>query len=162
MKTHTAENENINTINETVYGWWMRHYEKKSSKCFGNCNYFATDVGNKDITFKEVFEGLKVERCIYDMCGIGDSEVRQVIMRHLCELYDIGYEIVHAIWIDGLKGLSENLPKWERFAKYRGKNRARLDKLLGKELHVCFHNDRTVDYIKNYYRGLVEDYKKIA
>lgn len=155
--------KNINTVNETVYCWWMSHYEKRDSKCFTpGVNYFATDVDNKDITFKEVFEGLKVEKCIYKMCGIGDSEVRMVIMRRLCELYDISYGLIYELWLGGMKQVNECLPKWERFAKYRGKDRARFDKLIGKELHECFNNDRTVDYIKNHYKGLVEDYKKIA
>ena len=89
-----------NNPNETVYGWWMRSYKEADPRYFANyCNYFDNDVGNKEITFAQVLDGMKQKKCFYKMCDIGDSEVRQVIFRRLCDLYNLEYEEIFELWL---------------------------------------------------------------
>lgn len=164
MKTNTNTNEN--TMNETIYDWWQRSYNDESNTCFNHrcCNYFKNDVkSNTGVTFAKLLEAMKSpDADVYALCDIGDSEVRMVIFRRLCELYDLSYETIYRLWLDGIEGLHKYYPIWKRLANYRGKNADRLQKRTRKEAKIAFDDDATVEYIKSYFAKVVDDCEKLS
>ena len=160
------KNTNTNTKNETIYDWWQRSYDDESNPCFFQeavC-YFKNDVkSNTGITFAKLLEAMKSQEAdVYDLCGIGDSEVRMVIFRRLCELYNLEYETIYHLWLHGIEGLHKNYPIWKRLANYRGKNAKRLLKRTRNEAKLAFDDDATVEYIKSYFAKVVDDCEKLS
>ena len=159
---NTKKNE-VKNINESVYGWWMRSYKNPTETRYfqEGVNYFANDVKNKTVTFKEVLEGMKNEKCVYKMCGIGDSEVRQAIFRRMCDLFDFDYEVIYNLWLGGFERVCQKSVVWAKLAKYRGKNAARLQDKTRKEAHLAFDDTDTVEYIKGRFAKFVEGYENL-
>ena len=162
MNTKNNEVKNAN-INESVYHWWMRSYKNPTETRYfqEGVNYFANDVKNKTVTFKEVLEGMKDEKDIYDMCGIGDSEVRQTIFRRMGDLFDLDYQVIYNLWLWGFEGVCQKSVVWAKLAKYRGKNAARLQEKTRKEAHLAFDDTDTVEYIKGRFAKFVEGYENL-
>ena len=154
----------IDTMNESVYDWWKRSYKSDVEHkyfCEG-INYFGNDVGNKTITFKEVLAGMIKGKCVYEMCDIGDSEVRCAIFRRMCDLLDIDYEVIYNLWLGGIDKVAEKVIYWEKYAKYRGKNLARFYKKISKEIHLGFADESIgIDERKKTFAKWVSDYEKL-
>lgn len=156
--------DTIDTINESVYDWWMRSYKSdEEHKCFNeDINYFDNDVGNKTITFKEVLDGMIKGKCVYEMCDIGDSEVRCAIFRRMCDLFDIDYEVIYNLWLGGIDKVAKKVIYWEKYAKYRGKNPAKFYKKISKEIHLGFADESIgIDERKKTFAKWVSDYEKL-
>ena len=154
----------IDTMNESVYDWWMRSYksDEEHKYFYEGINYFDHDVRNKTITFKEVLDGMIHEKCVYDMCDIGDSEVRRAIFRRMCDLFDIDYEVIYNLWLGGIDKVAKKVIYWEKYAKYRGKNLARFYKKISKEIHLGFMDESiSIDERKKTFAKWVSDYEKL-
>lgn len=158
-----TKNNEVKNINESVYNWWMRSYKNPTETRYfhKDINYFANDVKNKTVTFKEVLEGMKDEKCVYEMCGIGDSEVRQTIFRRMCDLFDLDYEVIYNLWLGGFERVRQMSGVWVKLAKYRGKNASRLQDKTRKEAHLAFDDTDTVEYIKGRFAKFVEGYENL-
>ena len=159
---NTNKNE-VNNINESVYHWWMRSYKNPTETRYflPGVNYFANDVKNKTVTFKDVLVGMKDNKCVYEMCGIGDSEVRQTIFRRMCDIFDLDYEVIYRLWLGGFESVCQMSVVWTKLAKYRGKNAARLQDKTRKEAHLAFDDTDNVEYIKGRFAKFVEGYENL-
>ena len=159
---NTNKNE-VKNINESVYNWWISSYKNPTETRYFHegVNYFANDVKNKTVTFKEVLEGMKDEKCVYDMCGIGNSEVRQTIFRRMCDLFDLDYEVIYTLWLGGFERVRQMSGVWGKLSEYRGKNASRLQIKTRKEAHLAFDDTDTVEYIKGRFAKFVEGYENL-
>ena len=160
MTTHLNEN----TKNETIYGWWQRSYNDKSNSCFAwdSFNYFKDDVKNKKTTFARLLEAMKSpDTNVYDLCGIGDSEVRIAIFRRLCELYNLEYETIYDLWLGGLPRAKREAEKTACFIDYTETNLKTFLKKVENASGTVYSGYDSVEKLKAHFAKLLDDCERL-
>lgn len=151
----------INKIDENtkVYAWW------KTVCSDDNC-YKLSDVKNKKITFGEVLEAMKKndggDDVFYPLVGIGWSEVRCEIFVKMCDIFGLSYTTIYNLWIGGMSGVKKECEKYMKLAKYRGNDMKRFADKIGKVARISVDESESVDYWKEYFANLVDDYNRLC
>ena len=162
MTTHLNEN----TKNETIYDWWQRSYNDKSNPCFArdSVNYFKEDVkSNTGVTFAKLLEAMKSpDADVYALCDIGDSEVRIVIFRRLCELYNLEYETIYDMWLGGLPRAKREAEKTACFIDYTETDLKTFLKKVENASGTVYSGYDSVEKLKAHFAKLIEDCEKLS
>lgn len=162
MTTHLNEN----TMNETIYDWWQRSYNDESNTCFNHrcCNYFKEDVkSNTGVTFAKLLEAMKSpDADVYALCDIGDSEVRIVIFRRLCELYNLEYETIYDMWLGGLPRAKREAEKTACFIDYTETDLKTFLKKVENASGTVYSGYDSVEKLKAHFAKLIEDCEKLS
>lgn len=147
--------------NTKVYDWWK-------TMCSGDKNcYKMSDVKNKTITFGEVLESMKKKDIVnhkdfYTIVGVDWSEVRCEIFDKMCEIFDFNYKTIFGLWIGGMDGIKEDVEKYRKLAKYRGKDMKKFEDKILNVAGFMVDGFEGVESLKQYFAKLVDDYNRLC
>jgi len=77
--------------------------EKEQIKQWYRINYPDDDLGNElndAITFEDLWNGLHNGSDVYEIIGVGDSDIRKDLFWRLSEIYGVDYNYVYLKWLD--------------------------------------------------------------
>ena len=116
-----------NKKDDSVASWYVKEYP-------------TDDMGGDiiaDVTFEDIYDGMKNKQDFYDIIGVGDSLIRERVFNELADIYGVDYEDIYNIWID-----SDDSSDVDDALEYLFKT----GELTSEEYDIA----------KNKYRGIVE------
>ena len=78
------------------------------------------------------------------------------------EIFDFNYKTIFDLWIGGMDGIKEDVEKYRKLAKYRGKDMKKFEDKILKVARIKVCGFDGVEGLKQYFAKLVDDYNRLC